>query len=131
MSARRGAPWSWRKRRSQFGRSPMIDVAALATTVVSTYLFPYLAKGAGKFAEEVVSKAGEAAGKQATGIAEKIWALVKSAFSSDDETRDLENFQKYPDESRKLIERKLQERLAKDEKLARELDTLTRTEGPK
>jgi hypothetical protein len=98
----------------------MIDVALL----VSYFLVPYLKHGAEELANRVAESAGEGAGKQVASTAGKIWARVRSAFSSDRDRALLEEFKDKPDEATPLVEARLREKLEADEELRRDLEEI-------
>ena len=108
----------------------MLDVAALAATVVSTVLLPYIKDGAAKFAETITEKTGKGMGEYAADMAGKVWNKVKSAFSSPGEEVLVEQFEKRPEAASELIKATLEEKLKQDEALAREIDKLVNTKGP-
>jgi len=107
-----------------------IDVALLATTLVSSFLLPYVKMGAEKIAEEVTGKLGKGAAEHVTGVASKVWDRVKSVFSSDTDKATLTQFEKYPEQARDLIIAVLQEKLEQDRHLAQELAELVDSPGP-
>lgn len=107
-----------------------IDVAALATTIVSTILLPYVKKGADKLAEGLGEKLGEASAQHVTGTMGKIWERIKAIFSSDDDKQALAQFEKRPDAAKGLVEEILKEKLAQDGKLAQELTEILARPGP-
>jgi hypothetical protein len=108
----------------------MLDIAALATTVVSSILFPYIKDGAAKFAETVTGKAGQGMGEYAADLAGKVWDKVKSVFSSDDDKVVLKQFEKKPEAASALVEETLKEKLAEDTALAEELHKLVNSKAP-
>src|ERR1044072_8099393 len=102
----------------------MIDLAVLATTVVGSFLIPYVKLGAEKIAEGLVGKVSEAATEEVTGITTKIWNRVKSAFSSEGEQFTLLQLNEAPDAAKPLVESILKKKLEQDPKLAEELNEL-------
>ena len=108
----------------------MLDVAALAATVVSSVLLPYIKDGAVKLAETVTEKAGKGMGEYAADMAGKVWGKVKSAFTSPAEKVVVEEFEKEPEAAADLIEAKLKKKLEEDAGLAQELDKLVNSKAP-
>lgn len=106
-----------------------IDIARLATTVVTSFLMPYVKDGARKLAEAVTEKASKAAAEQVTEVARRIWERVKGVFSSPKEQNTLELFWDDPETFREAVERILREKL-KDNTLAQELNDLVHTPSP-
>ncbi|NCC31903.1 MAG: hypothetical protein EOM24_07740 [Chloroflexia bacterium] len=107
-----------------------IDIAVLATTIVSTVLVPLAKKGAEKLAEGMGEKLGESSAQQVTGVMSKIWARVKSVFTSDDDKSALAQLEKRPEAAKSLVEEILKEKLAQDPGLAQELSDLLSSAGP-
>lgn len=105
-------------------------ITGLATTVVSTYLLPYLKEGAVKMAERITKDAGDAASEYSVSLAGKIWNKVKSVFTSDDEKGTLAQFEKRPEAAKPLVEAILKEKLQQDASLLKELQALTTAKGP-
>ena len=107
-----------------------IEIAALAATVVSSFLFPYAKKAVEKVAEVVTEKFGEAAAKHGADLTGKVWARIKAAFTSDKEKNALENFEEMPDETRALIEAILKKKLAEDPALHADLEKFVAAPSP-
>ena len=105
-------------------------IETLAATVVAQVLLPYVKEGATKIGEVAAQKFGEAAGEHAVEVAQKTWARVKSAFSSDKEKVTLEQFQELPDEAAPLVEGILKKKFQEDSQLAEELDELVNSPDP-
>jgi hypothetical protein len=102
----------------------MFDPVSLATTVVGSFLLPYVKKGAGKIGEVVSEKFGQAAAQEVTEIAGKLWNKVKGAFTSEDELTTLNLFAKNPETFQKPVEQMLQQKLEKDPTLAQDVQSL-------
>jgi hypothetical protein len=107
-----------------------IDIAMLATTVVSSFLLPYVKDGAKKVAEALTEKGSKAAADYIPEVAKKVWDRVTSVFSSDTDKATLTQFEKYPEQAKPLVETILTEKLQRDDKLVQELDQLVNTAGP-
>jgi hypothetical protein len=107
-----------------------IEIAALATTVVTSFLLPYLKEGAKKIAGLASEKFGDSAGEYAAGLAEKVWNRVKSAFSSDRDKATLADLQENPEATASLMENKLKAKLEQDPTLKKELEELLNSLGP-
>jgi len=108
----------------------IIDSAALATSVVSSFLLPYVKLGAEKLSEEMGKTLGNVSAEYASGVVKRLWERVKAVFSSDDEKTVLAQFEKRPDAAKTLVESILQEKLGQDSRLAQELMELINTPGP-
>jgi hypothetical protein len=107
-----------------------IEVAALATTLVSSFLLPYVKEGVKQIAEAVSEKVSGAAANHVTGVAQKVWDKVRSVFTSEEEKGALTQFEKRPDATKSLVEELLKERLEKDSALAKHFDELVNSPGP-
>ena len=90
-----------------------IEIAALAATVVSSVLLPYIKKGAEKLAEEVGKSLGDGAAAHFKDVAGNVWEKVRSVFVADDDARVVEDFEKYHEDAAGLLKRKLQEKLGR------------------
>lgn len=108
----------------------MLDVVALAASVVSSVLLPYIKDGAAKLAETVTEKAGKGMGEYAADMAGKVWDKVKSAFSSPSEKVILKEFEKKPEAASGLVEAMLKEKLEQDAALAQEIHNLVNSKAP-
>jgi regulator of sigma D len=108
----------------------VIELGALATTVVGQILVPYLKEGAKKIADEASKKFGESAGHYAADLAGKIWDRVKATFTSDREKNTVADFQEKPEDAKDLMVAKLREKLQNDPKLAEELQKLVNAQSP-
>jgi hypothetical protein len=107
-----------------------LEIAALAASVVGSFLVPFVKEGAKKLCEAVRDKFSEAAGDEAVHVTKSIWDRVKEAFSSDKEKATLEQFEEFPDEGKSLVEAMLLKKLKEDPKLAADLGALVHKPGP-
>src|SRR5207244_12610921 len=82
----------------------LVEITTLASTVVTSFLIPYVKLGMQKIGEEVGKQVNKAAAEHVLGIATKVWERVRSSFSSDAERATLAQFQKYPDDAKPLVE---------------------------
>jgi hypothetical protein len=107
-----------------------MEPVTLATTIVVTFLRPYIEKGAAKVAEAVSDKVGKAAADFAVDTASKAWNYIKQAFQSGKEKLAVDAFENYPKESEELLKTVLTEKLAQDKELAQKLEQLVNAQGP-
>lgn len=107
-----------------------LDLVALAGTVVTSFLLPYIKDGAKKVAETLTEKGSQAAVTYVTEVAQKVWDRVTSAFSSDTDKATLAQLEEYPEAAQPLVEAVLKKKLEQDDQLAQELDQLVNTPGP-
>src|SRR5262245_34069065 len=97
----------------------------LAATVVKDYLVPYAAEGLRKLTEVATQRVGAAAAEKAAQLAQKAWDRVKAVFSLNQEDQVILNqFEKYPEPTKGLMEIKLKEKLEQDPQLVKELQAL-------
>lgn len=106
-----------------------ISASALAATIVSSFLLPYVKRGATAFAEALADKTAGAAAEHASGVAGRIWARVRQAFSGG-EAQTLTLFEQHPDQMREVLVAELERKLAEDQELRGELSKLVQTPGP-
>lgn len=108
----------------------VIDIAAIATTVVTSFLIPYIKKGSEKIAEEVTNKVSKGAAEHTVSLAQKVWDKVKSLFSSDREKNTLQYFEEDPDAYEGSVKKILQQKLEQDSNAAQELESLINAPDP-
>lgn len=101
-----------------------IDTTVLATTIVSSFLLPYLKLGGEKIAEKITEKLGTAAADQTASVTKKVWDRVKSAFSSERDQHIFSEFEEEPEATKALIEAKIKKKLEQDPSLAEDLNHL-------
>jgi hypothetical protein len=107
-----------------------IDTTVLATTIVSSFLLPYLKLGVEKIADKITEKLGGAAADQAVDVTKKVWDRVKSAFSSERDQHVLSEFEEEPEATKLLIETRLKKKLEQDPGLVEDLNRLINTPIP-
>ena len=107
-----------------------IEIAALAATVVAKWAFPYVKVGAEKLAEAAAEKFSAVAGDHVAKTAEAVWEKVKGVFDSPEDAKTLERFEKDPERMAGSLELILEEKLAQNEELARQLQELIAAPSP-
>lgn len=107
-----------------------MDPATLAATVTSQVLLPYIKEGATKLASTVGATFGNAVGQHAVETAAKVWERVKSAFTSERDAATLEDFKEHPEDSKNLLQTKLELKLRQDSDLAAELTRFVTSTSP-
>jgi hypothetical protein len=75
----------------------MIEVAALATSLVSSFLVPLLKRGAEKLRDELADKTGDATAQGLVATAQKLWHRVKGKTEGTDEAEVVELFERKPE----------------------------------
>lgn len=104
-------------------------VEALALTVVSNLLVPYVKDGAEALGKAVAEKArDQAAGQKAVEVAKKAWDLVRGAFNDAADKPVLEQFEKRPEATEPLLREILQEKIDQNPQLASALQSLRDTQ---
>ncbi len=106
-----------------------LDIAMLATTVVGSFLMPYVKKGAEKIAEEVTHKFSDAAAEHVTGLAQKVWDRVTGLFTPKEQPA-LEMFKENPDEMQAMIEKIVKQKLEENLQVAQEVDAMIHAPAP-
>jgi hypothetical protein len=106
-----------------------ISVSVLASTVVSSFLLPYVKRGAEAFAETLADKTAGAAAEHASGVAGRLWARVRQAFSGT-EAQTITLFEQHPDQMREVLVAELERKLKEDQELRSQLSQLVETPGP-
>jgi hypothetical protein len=104
-----------------------IELAGLATALVTKFLLPYVKQGAEKIAEKVAEKVGEGVGKQAAELAKKVWDRVSHAFQSEKDQKTLDLFKDDPETFQSAVEKILQQKLEQDAAMAKELNEMANT----
>jgi hypothetical protein len=107
-----------------------IDLAILATTVVTSFLVPWVKMASEEFSKKFAEKTGEAAADKAKGLAGKAWERVKGVFSQPAEQATLKSFEATPDAVKAIVETMLQEKLKADASLVKDLNEIVETKAP-
>ena len=101
-----------------------VEIIALATTVVTSFLLPYLQKGADEFLNEIASKSGINVAQHTLNVTKKIWERVKSVFSSEGEKITLGYFEKNPEKFKEEMQESLSTKLKNDQELVHYISDL-------
>lgn len=101
-----------------------VEIITLATTVVTSFLLPYLKKGADEFLNEIATKSGKSIAQHTLNVTEKIWERVKSVFSSEGDKVTLEYFEKNPEKFKEEMQECLSTKLKSDHELVHYLNDL-------
>ena len=104
-------------------------IAGLASSVVTSFLIPYIKQGVQNIAENVSQGAGDAVAKHVADVAKKVWDRVRAAFTEPEEKTILDQFEKRPDKAGPLMEDVLEEKLQKDVRLAKDLEGLVMSQA--
>jgi hypothetical protein len=108
----------------------MIEIALLATTVVSKFLVPLFNKGKDDFTESLAEQAGRGAAESLVGTAQKIWARVLKRFDRDDEKSAAKLFSEDPEAMDKMLVKLLQKRLEEDQDFRQQINQLVEAPVP-
>jgi hypothetical protein len=106
-----------------------MDLAALASIVVGSFLVPIAKNMVDKVREKLSTDIGEKTAEQAGTLFKKVWDRVESMFTSDSDKAALSDFQKYPDTDAARLERVLRDKLERDPAAAKELSLLVNQAG--
>jgi hypothetical protein len=93
----------------------MIELAALATSIVSSFLVPLAKEGAKALRDRLAKKAGEASADKLVGTAETLWGRVKGSAAPGPEQSVLSTFEQNPELLKEALEKIVLDRLEKDE----------------
>lgn len=107
-----------------------IDLAVLATTVVTKFLYPYVKEGVERIAEKVGAEFGAQAAEHAVGLSRSLWERVKGLFTSDKEQAKVELFEEDPESYGQGLIKALQAKLEDEPRLAEELAKLVESPAP-
>jgi len=107
-----------------------MDPIGLAATIVGSFLVPFVKEGARKLGQALSGETDSATANQMVETSQALWERVKASFSEPDDTNALQLFERYPEDMRPLVERKLRERLEADERLRTELASLVERPTP-
>lgn len=108
----------------------MIEIALLATTVVSKFLVPLFNKGKDDFTDDLAEQAGRGAAESLVGTAQKIWARVLKRFDRDDEKSAAKLFSEDPQAMDKMLVKLLQKRLEEDQDFRQQINQLAEAPVP-
>ena len=108
----------------------MIEIAALAATVVGSFVVPYAKMGLEGIAKAVTDKVSGAAADKTASVARRVWERITDVFDSDEEKTTIKLFEQDPDGLANSLTRLLEAKLRENEALAVELDELVRSGGP-
>ena len=81
----------------------MIEIALLATTVVSRFLVPLFKKGKKGFTDQVAEVEGPAAAEGLSKTSEEIWNRITDRFNRDDEKSAVNLFKNDPEDMEKMM----------------------------
>ncbi len=101
-----------------------VEIITLATTVVTSFLVPYLQEGADKFLSKIASIKGKGIAQYTLDVTEKIWERVKFAFSSEGDKVTLKYFEKSPEKFSGEMLETLSVKLENDQELVLYLSDL-------
>lgn len=104
-----------------------VETVALATTVITSFLLPYLQKGSEEFLNEIASKSGKNIAQHTSEITEKIWERVKSVFNSEGDKVTLQYFEKNPEKFREEMQESLLAKMKSDQALVVYLNEVTQS----
>ncbi|MEO6704151.1 MAG: hypothetical protein ABI140_15800 [Jatrophihabitantaceae bacterium] len=93
----------------------------MATSLVSSFLVPFVKEGAEKLREKLAGSASDAVADKLTEAAGTLWNRVKSSPRSDKDQRVLSVFEEDPDLVREAMERIVREQLEVDESFRAEV----------
>lgn len=103
----------------------MIEVGALAASLVTQFLLPYLDRGLEGIADKVSDAVAESAGDQVVRVTKRIWHRVKALFAAHPEQELLfRKFEEHPKAMAEMIALELEKILSANTEEAAELEAL-------
>lgn len=105
----------------------MIEIALLATTVVSRFLVPLFKKGKEGFSRDLAETEGRAAAEGLIKTAEAIWHKITGRFSRDNEKSAVSLFTEDPENMQNVMINFLQKRLEEDADFRKQIEQLVDT----
>jgi hypothetical protein len=106
-------------------------VEALAATVVTKFLLPYVKDGIDAIATKVAKGAGDAVGDEAVSVTKKVWGRVKALFAAHPGQEEvIRNFEDDPDATAVYLTKLLTGLLEADPEAKEELSRLVETTAP-
>jgi hypothetical protein len=102
----------------------MLEIAAIAGSVVMRFLVPFLTKGAAGFSDELQKQTSKVAADKVVEASSGLWDRIKGAFTSHDDAQALDLFQKNPQQWKQGIEQMLVSQMERDEKFREDLNAL-------
>jgi hypothetical protein len=101
-----------------------MDIALLASTVITQYLLPYVAVATREAAEVAYQKVGKEAATKFHEVAGKVWEKVSANFDTPKEQTALEFFMEDPEGLKSKVEQVLKQKLESNPQLAQELSLI-------
>ena len=102
----------------------MLEVVALAATVVGKFLVPLFTKGKEKLTEELAESGSTAVAGGLVGTATKLWDKITSRFDRDDEKSAVGLFEKNPAAMEAMLQDLLLQRIEADTEFRQQLSDL-------
>jgi hypothetical protein len=102
----------------------MLEIAALAATVVSKFLVPLLTKSRDKLEDDLSEAGAKAAAGGLVKTAESLWDRIKKRFDRDDEKNAVALFEQHPEDMKAMLSKLLEQRLSEDPEFHKQLSDL-------
>ena len=106
----------------------MIELAALAASIVSSFLVPLVKDGAKTLRDRLATKAEESTADTLVNSAETLWTHVKGAAKPGDEQSVVGIFEKNPDLVMKALEQIVHDQLERDPAFRQQANKLLEAE---
>jgi hypothetical protein len=108
----------------------MIEIAALAVSVVNSFLVPLLKSGAEGLTEELQKQTTETAAKGLVATAQRLWQRVRGKTDGTDDNKVVELFQERPDMMKEALQGVVRQLLENDPAFRQEASTLLEKPEP-
>lgn len=108
----------------------MLEIAAIAGSVVMRFLVPFLTKGAAGFSDELQKQTSKAAADKVVEASSGLWDKIRGVFTKGDDVQALDLFQKNPEQWKQGIEQMLISQMEQDEKFRADLNAMLEQPTP-
>ncbi len=107
----------------------MIELATMATSLVSSFLIPLLKKGAESLGTELGERTTQSVADGLVGTAQRLWDRVKGSLQSRDDQDIAAIFERQPKVMQEALEKLVLRKLEQDEGFRREVAQLLEAEA--
>jgi hypothetical protein len=107
----------------------VIELATMATLLVSSFLVPLLKKGAESLGTELRERTTQSVADGLVGTAQRLWDRVKGSLGSRDDQDIVDMFERQPEVMQEALEKLIRRKLEQDEGFRREVAQLLEAEA--
>jgi hypothetical protein len=106
----------------------MIEIAVMASSLVSSFLVPLLKNGGESLRETLTKRTTESVADKLVQTAGRLWARVKGTPRPPDAQQIVDMFERQPELMREAVEKIVREQLEHDEAFRQDVDALLEAE---